>query len=80
VKAAHSKPDPAGHASLDRSYGVARLLGSLREAGADEQAAALPAAGMFGFFLEQEGFADRFRSGQEADGTPAAPWDWEDLD
>ena len=63
---------------------MARLLDSLREAGAHEQAAALagrlPAAGMFGLFLEQKGFADQFRFGREADGTPAAPWGWEDLD
>jgi hypothetical protein len=63
---------------------VARLLGSLREAGADEQAAALasrlPMAGMFGLYLEQEASADQFRFGREADGTPAARWGWEDLD
>ena len=76
--------DPAAHAPLDDPVGVARLLGSLREAGADEQAAALagqlPAAGMFQLFLEQNGPADQFRFGREADGTPAAPWGWEDLD
>ena len=63
---------------------VASLLDSLREAGAHEQAAALagrlPAAGMFELFLEQKGPADQFRFGREADGTPAAPWGWEDLD
>jgi hypothetical protein len=57
--------------------------------------ARLPAAGMFrlfrarrgaadqfpfGLFLEQNGSADQFRFGREADGTPAAPWGWEDLD
>ena len=35
---------------------------------------------MFGLFLEQQGPADQFRFGREADGTPAAPWGWEDLD
>ena len=35
---------------------------------------------MFGLFLEQKGLADQFRFGGEADGTPAAPWGWEDLD
>jgi len=40
----------------------------------------MPRCGMFGLFLEQEGPADQFRFGREADGTPAAPWDWEDLD
>ena len=74
----------AAHAALDDPGGVASLLDSLREAGAHEQAAALagrlPAAGMFGLFLEQKGPADQFRFGREADGTPAAPWGWEDLD
>jgi hypothetical protein len=76
--------DPAGHAALDGSYGVSLLLGSLRAAGAHQQAAALtgrlPAAGRFDLFLEQEGPADHFRFGREADGTPAAPWGWEDSD
>ena len=75
--------DPAAHAALDHPDGVARLLDSMRKAGADEQAAALasrlPAAGMFKLFLEQNGHADQFRFGREADGTPAAPWGWEDL-
>jgi uncharacterized protein YidB (DUF937 family) len=74
----------AVHVPLDHPHAVARLLHSLREAGAHDQAAALigrlPAAGMFGLFLEQEGSANQFRFGQEADGTPAAPWGWEDLD
>jgi hypothetical protein len=74
----------AAHAPLDDPDGVASLLDSLREAGADDQAAALtgrlPAAGMFGLFLEQDGPADQFRFGREADGAPAAPWGWEDLD
>jgi hypothetical protein len=63
---------------------VASLLDRLREAGAHEQAAALtarlPAAGMSGLFLEQKGAADQSRSGREADGTPAAPRRWEDLE
>ena len=76
--------DPAAHAPLDDPYRVAKLLDSLRQAGADEQAAALTgrlrAAGLFGLFLEQKGLADQFRFGREADGTPAPPWGWEDLD
>ena len=76
--------DPAAHASLGDPYRVADRLGELREAGAGQQAAALAerlsAVGMFGLFLEQEGLADQFRFGQEPDGTPAAPWNWEDLD
>ena len=60
------------------------LLHQLREAGAQEQATALadrlPGAGMFEFFREQEDRQDRFRFGREADGSPAGPWGWEDLD
>jgi hypothetical protein len=74
----------ATHAPLDDPYSVAMLLDSLRKAGAGEQAAALaarlPAAGMFGLFLEQHGRADEFRFGREPGGTPATPWDWDDLD
>jgi hypothetical protein len=53
-----STRDPAAHAAHDHLRGVADLLDGLRQAGADEQAAALtgrlPAAGMFQLFLEQE--------------------------
>jgi len=35
---------------------------------------------MFGLFLEQRGSSDKSRFGREADGTPATPWGWEDLD
>jgi hypothetical protein len=63
---------------------VAELLGRLREAGAQEQVTALtdrlPEAGMFELFREQEGHQDRFRFGREADGSPAEPWSWDDLD
>jgi hypothetical protein len=76
--------DPAAQAALDDPGAVASLLGSLREAGAHEQAAALacrlPGAGLFKLFLKHRGSADQFRFGREADGTPAAPWGWEDLD
>ena len=74
----------AGQAPLDDNnpYAVRFLLDSLQKAGAHEQAAALasrlPAAGMFGLFTEQDGLADQFRFGREADGTPAAPWDLAD--
>jgi hypothetical protein len=65
-------------------YDVAFLLDRLREAGAREQAATLagrlPAVGLFRLFLERNGLADQFRFGRETDGTPAAPWGWEDLD
>ena len=76
--------DPAAHVFLDDRYQMARLLDVLREAGAAEQVTALAerlsAAGMFELFCEQEGHLDRFRFGREADGSPAEPWGWEDLD
>jgi len=76
--------DPAAHVSLDRSYDVDVLLGSLREADAEEQITTLegrlPGAGRFELFREQESHQDRFRFGREADGNPAKPWGWEDLD
>jgi hypothetical protein len=74
----------AAHAPLDNPDGVAYLLHRMRDVGAHQQAAVLigrlPTVGMFGLFLEQKGSADQFRFGREADGTPAAPWGWEDLD
>ena len=74
----------AAHTALDDPGGVALLLDGLRAAGASQQAAMLadrlPAAGMFGLFLEQGASADQFRFGREADGTPATRWGWEDLD
>jgi hypothetical protein len=74
----------AADVSLDNQLGVARLLDILRLADAHEQAAALrdrlPGVGMFVLFLGREGRADQFRFGREPDGTPAAPWDWDDLD
>jgi hypothetical protein len=76
--------DPAAHASLDDPGGVGMLLGALRKAGAQAQAAQLikrmPAAGMFDLFCKQEeGRAEQFRFGREADGRPAKPWAWTDL-
>jgi hypothetical protein len=57
---------------------------ALREAGAEQQVTALakrlPGAGMFELFHEQQDHQDRFRYGREADGSPAEPWGWEDLD
>jgi len=75
--------DPAAHAALDDPGSVASLLDSLQAAGAHDQAAVLTdrlsAAGMFVLFLKQNDPADQFRFGRQADGTPAAPWGWEDL-
>ena len=63
---------------------MALLLDSLRAAGAHDQAAMLtdrlPTAGMFGLFLKRQSHEDQFRSGRQADGSPAAPWGWDDLD
>ena len=74
----------AAHTRLGDPHTVARLLTELRQAGARDQITAvinrLPAAGMFELFLEQQGSADQFRFGREADGAPAARWGWEDLD
>jgi hypothetical protein len=57
---------------------VGGLLVWLRGAGAHEQAAVLTArlsaVGMFVLVLEQQGSADQFRFGREADGTPSAQW------
>jgi hypothetical protein len=74
----------AAHSPLDDPRRAADLLNSLRKVGAHVQAATvvgrLPAAGLFELFLEQNGLADQFRFGWETDGTPAAPWGWQDLD
>ena len=76
--------DLAAHVSLDDPDDTVRLLDSLREAGAQEQVTTLidrlPGAGMFDLFRKQEGREDRFRFGRKADGNPAAPWGWDDLD
>ncbi|WP_067821437.1 helix-turn-helix domain-containing protein [Actinomadura kijaniata] len=63
---------------------VAKLLDTLRTAGADEQAARLleqlPALGLFTRYLGETGQHARFRYGREPNGAPAAPWGWDDLD
>jgi hypothetical protein len=35
--------------------------------------------GLFRSFFEQENRQGRFRFDREADGRPAGPWGWEDL-
>jgi hypothetical protein len=76
--------DPATAASLENQWDVDSLLYHLRQADAPEQAdrllARLSAGGSFELFLRRTGAGDRFRFGRKADGTPAAPWDWDDLD
>ena len=73
----------AAHVALDDPGAVARLLFRLQALGTQNQADALagplPAAGLFGFVVEQPG-ADQFRFGREADGSPSEPWGWENLD
>jgi len=75
---------PAADVSLDNPGGVAWLLQELRESGADGQAAVLaarlPGAGMFGLFLKEQTGQDLYWFGREADGSPAEPWGWDDLD
>jgi uncharacterized protein YidB (DUF937 family) len=74
----------AAHVTFGDPGGVGYLLDSLRKAGAHEQAVTLvgrlPAIGLFRLFLEQNSLADQFCFGREADGIPATPWGWEDLD
>ena len=69
---------------LDDPGAVAMLLDTLHAADAQERLTALTewisAAGMFMLFLEQADNLDRFRFGREADGSPAKPWGWNDLD
>jgi len=66
------------------SSGEPSPTSSMREAGAEQQAAVLagrlPAAGLFRLFGEQDSRQNRFEFGREADGSPAKPWGWEDLD
>jgi hypothetical protein len=68
--------------SKPESAGV--LLPSLRKAGADEQAATLAArmigAGAFQAVIAHSEDPVRFCFGREANGDPAAPWNWDDLD
>jgi len=75
---------PVRGAALDALGGVTRLLDSLREAGAQDQLTALadrlPGAGMFELFRKERDPRNKFRFGRGADGSPAKPWDWGDLD
>jgi hypothetical protein len=75
--------NPGARTPLHNSSHAARLLEALQEAGAQEQARLLldrlPGEGFFDVWLE-EGHLERFRFGREADGRPAEPWTWDDLD
>ena len=74
----------AAHVSLDYPNAVPSLLRELWAAGAADQVTALaerlPGAGMFELFRELADRPDRFRFGREANGNPARPWGWEDLE
>jgi uncharacterized protein YidB (DUF937 family) len=74
----------AVHIPLADQNAVTRLLDRLRAAGAEDQATALerrlPGEGMFELFLKQQSRQDPFRFGRQADGSPAEPWGWEDLE
>jgi uncharacterized protein YidB (DUF937 family) len=76
--------DPAAQGLLDNPFSVGDLLDSLRRAGAQEQVTKLtdrlPGEGLFEVFLKQQIRRDQFRFGRETDGSPAAPWSWDDLD
>ncbi|MEO3861422.1 helix-turn-helix transcriptional regulator [Acrocarpospora sp. B8E8] len=74
--------DPADIA-LEDPYLVAELMEALRMAGAHDQlnvlARRLPAAGLFRTFLDIGDHRERFKFGREPDGSPSAPWTWDDL-
>lgn len=81
--------DPAARGSLDDApirtvpSPLKSLLESLQEAGArasHRAGRAASGAGKFDLFRQQQDRRDRFRFGREADGRPAEPWDWDDLD
>jgi hypothetical protein len=75
--------DPAGQAALDDERQVDWLLDALRSEDAEEQVSILidrlPAAGLFDLFCKQDGHQVIYRFGREPGGTPAPPWDWDDL-
>ena len=76
--------DPAAHATIDKTADVAGLLRELREAGATDQAEALTsrasAVGRFDIISQQGNHQRTHNFGREADGSPAPPWSWDDLD
>jgi hypothetical protein len=69
---------------LDNPSPFALLLGTLREARAEQQAKPLSdrlaAEGLFDLFREQAGHEMRYKLGRELNGSPASPWNWNDLD
>ena len=63
---------------------MAALLGRLREADAQDQAATLterlPGEGLFDLFCAHGNHKALYRFGRNPDGSPAELWGWEDLD
>ncbi|MCO5999826.1 hypothetical protein [Actinoallomurus rhizosphaericola] len=59
---------------------IALFLEALDQAQSDVVIERLPAAGSFDEFCELVDHPERFRFGREPDGSPAAPWAWDDLD
>ena len=76
--------DPAAHVALGDARGVAILLDSLWKEGAQDQVTLLvdrlPAEGLFDLFCAQGNHQALHRFGRNPDGSPAEPWDWENLD
>ncbi|WP_405577162.1 hypothetical protein [Streptomyces sp. NBC_01190] len=74
----------AGRGFLAHSFGVARLVKALQEAGADERVTALalrlPAGGYFGLSVAHVDREERFLFGREPDGSVASSWAWQNLD
>ena len=73
----------AAHSRINGSR-TSHLLKELRNAGATAQVATLtrrvPATGHFDLFIKIIDAPERFRFGREPDGSPAAPWTWQDLE
>ena len=83
-RAAHvALAERAARVALYDPGAVAWLLRSLREAGAEEQVTLLvdrlPGEGLFDLFCAQGNHQALYRFGRNPDGSPAGPWDWEDL-
>jgi transcriptional regulator with XRE-family HTH domain len=70
----------AATVALDDREGVLWLLRKLPQADMPKVVNRLPAAGMFRLYLKQQGSQAKFRFGRDPDGSPAAPWRWDDLE
>jgi hypothetical protein len=74
----------AAHADVSGFHGAGTLPGELKRDGfcsqADELISRLPAAGHFHSFIRWSPVRERFCFGRETDGSPAAPWRWNDVE